>query len=337
MSAILGTRPRLTRPARGAEEDRTARGPAARAAARVSLAGLVLGGLGLASALFVIVRLIESWRVTPRASSHHISVLGAQLTYPVANGGAIVVLVLALLGLAVTVTAVLAAGGEMVGSIRLSRRLRAIATETLDGALVVEDEEPRAFCAGLLRPRVYVTTGALTILDPPALAAVLMHEREHVRRRDPLRFAAGRVMSAALFFLPTLNRLLSRQHALAELGADERAAGQAGSSRSALARAMLAFAEHGYPDTAVGVDPERVDHLLGESIRWRFPLFLSAVTAAAIGLLVAVAGLAGHVARGSATLAPPFLSSRPCVVMLAGIPAVLSVIACYLALRRARQ
>ncbi len=317
--------------------DPAGRGPAARAAARVSRAGLVLGGLGLASALFVIVRLIESWRVTPRASSHRISVLGAQLTYPVANAGAIVVLVLALLGLAVTVTAVLAAGREMVGSARLARRLRLIATETFDGALVVNDSEPRAFCAGLLRPRVYLTTRTLAILDPRALDAVLMHEREHARRRDPLRFAAGRVMSAALFFLPTLDRLLSRQHALAELGADERAVGEAGSSRSALARAMLAFAEHGSPGSAVGVDPERVDHLLGEPTRWRFPLFLSTVTAAAIALLLAVAVLAGHLARGSATLAPPFLSSRPCVVMLAGIPAVLSVLGCCLGLWRARR
>jgi hypothetical protein len=46
-----------------------------------------------------------------------------------------------------------------------------------------------------------------------------------------------------------------------------------------------------------------------------------------IGLLVAVAVLAGRVAVGSATLAVPFLSSQPCVLVLAMIPAVVGCIA----------
>jgi hypothetical protein len=46
-----------------------------------------------------------------------------------------------------------------------------------------------------------------------------------------------------------------------------------------------------------------------------------------IVLVVAVAVLAGRVAVGSATLAPPFLSSQPCIVVLAMIPAALGWIA----------
>jgi len=41
----------------------------------------------------------------------------------------------------------------------------------------------------------------------------------------------------------------------------------------------------------------------------------------ALSLLVAVAVLAARAAAGSATLAPPFLSSQPCVAVLAMIPA----------------
>ena len=40
--------------------------PARTAAARVSRAGLLLGGLGLLASLFVIVRLFEAWHVAPR-------------------------------------------------------------------------------------------------------------------------------------------------------------------------------------------------------------------------------------------------------------------------------
>jgi hypothetical protein len=46
-----------------------------------------------------------------------------------------------------------------------------------------------------------------------------------------------------------------------------------------------------------------------------------------ITLVAAVALLAGQVAAGSATLAPPFLSDQPCVVVLALIPAALVLVA----------
>jgi hypothetical protein len=46
-----------------------------------------------------------------------------------------------------------------------------------------------------------------------------------------------------------------------------------------------------------------------------------------IVLLLAVAVLAGHVASGSATLALPFLSHQPCILVLAAIPAGLGVLA----------
>jgi hypothetical protein len=42
---------------------------------------------------------------------------------------------------------------------------------------------------------------------------------------------------------------------------------------------------------------------------------------AALLVLIALAVLAAHAAAGSATLAPPFLSSQPCVAVLAMLPA----------------
>ena len=46
-----------------------------------------------------------------------------------------------------------------------------------------------------------------------------------------------------------------------------------------------------------------------------------------LGVLATVGALAGQLAAGSATLAPPFLSRQPCVVVLATIPAVLGLVA----------
>ena len=96
---------------------------------------------------------------------------------------------------------------------------------------------------------------------------------------------------------------------------------QATENRSALARAMLSFSDDSESGEVVGIDPARVDHLLGEPPSWRFPALLCLAGLSVIALMTAVAVLAGQVASGSATLAAPFLSSRPCIVVLALIPA----------------
>ncbi|MGP1831790.1 M56 family metallopeptidase [Shewanella frigidimarina] len=45
---------------------------------------------------------------------------------------------------------------------------------------------PAAFTIGLLKPRVYLTTGLLQQLEPSALDIIIQHELAHVRARDPL-------------------------------------------------------------------------------------------------------------------------------------------------------
>jgi hypothetical protein len=90
---------------------------------------------------------------------------------------------------------------------------------------------------------------------------------------------------------------------------------------------MLRFAEASQPGDPTGIDSERVDHVLGEPPSWRFPLLVCLLAGSVLALLVAAGVLAGRVASGSATLAPPFLSRQPCVVMLAAIPALAGLIA----------
>jgi hypothetical protein len=269
----------------------------------------------------VLLRLLEAWRISPRANAHHVSVLGQPVSYPAANAAALGVLVLALIGALAAFRALSALARELTAARRLANRISRLAMVCVDGALVLDDARPGAFCAGLLRPRVYVTRGALAMLDAAAFEAVLAHERHHAKRRDPLRLAMSRVLSHALFFLPSLRRLGQQREALAELGADESAASGGAESRSALARAMLLFCESSAPGEQDGVDPARIDHLLGESLRWRFPVALCAVTVLLLCLLIALVVLVGREATGAATLAPPFLSAQPCVLILALIPA----------------
>jgi beta-lactamase regulating signal transducer with metallopeptidase domain len=336
MAVTMDSEPAESRPERpGAPSSPCA---AAATAGRVWSAGFALGGLGLGLSLFVVSRLLLTWRVTPHAAAHEISILGQRLSYPAANLDAIVILVLAAVGLVTVAMTVLGAVRELAADRLFRRRLELTEPRPLNGAWVLDDERPHAFCAGLFHPRVYVSSGAVGLLDASALDAVLAHEAHHARCHDPLRLAAGRVLGRALFFVPGLRELVRRQQALAELGADESAINAAAEHRSALARAMLTFAEASGPANPVGIDPARVDHLLGEAPRWRFPTLLCCAAAGVIALLAAIAVLAGHLAVGSATLAPPFFSRQPCVLALALIPAV-GLMGAYLgrAVARARR
>lgn len=307
------------------------RQPAALASTRVSQAGVLLGTLGAGSSLFVVSRMFESWRVTS-AASHSVSILGRRLSYPTANLAAVIVVALAVVGLAVIALMMAGITRELTADRRLRRSLAARRPRGMDGALLIEDERPRAFCAGLFRPRVYLSSGALELLDTAAMRAVLEHERHHAARYDPLRLACGRIIVGALFFVPGRQELGRRLKALAELSADASAMSAAPDGRAALARAMLCFSEESREDDPSGIDPERVDHLLGdwESPSWRFPATLCVAALAFGGLLVGIAALAARVARGSATLAPPFLSGQPCILMLALIPALSGLTVIYL-------
>jgi bla regulator protein blaR1 len=299
---------------------------AGRALARASRAGFLLGLLGLAAFTPVLVRLLESWRLSPRAVSHHVAIFGQTLSYPVANAGAVIVLGLALLGGVATAFALFAVGRELSAARRLAHRLAQLQPARGEGLFVIDDERPEAFCAGLFRPRVYVTSGALERLDEQSLNAVLLHERHHARRRDPLRLATSRVIARSLFFLPGVRELHRGQQMLAEVSADESALAGSAGDRSALARAMLSFsdAEDG---GSSGVDPVRVDYLLGEPPGWAFPGLMCIAALALLAIVVTLAILVAREAAGSATLAAPFLSAQPCIVMLALIPCGVGLVA----------
>src|SRR6516162_8682593 len=105
---------------------------------------------------------------------------------------------------------------------------------------VVAGEEAFAVTHGLFRPRILVSTGLTTALTPAEIGAVLAHEREHLRRRHPLRMLAARLAAAWACYLPAGRWLASRAALRYELTADRAAAGRAG--RSVLAGALLKLA-----------------------------------------------------------------------------------------------
>ncbi|HXZ63085.1 MAG TPA: M56 family metallopeptidase [Streptosporangiaceae bacterium] len=65
-------------------------------------------------------------------------------------------------------------------------RLLARGDPKVPGALVVDHPAAAAYCLPGLRPEIVISAGALDLLDAHELAAVLAHERAHLRERHDL-------------------------------------------------------------------------------------------------------------------------------------------------------
>jgi len=188
------------------------------------------------------------------------------------------------------------------------------------GTLVFTDASPQAFCAGLLRPRIYLSDATLELLAVDELDAVIAHEAHHARYRDPLRIFFARVLRDALFFLPVLRRLADRYAALAELTADAAAVRSTGNDPQPLASALLVFHQAASP-AVVGIAPERVDHLLGKRPTGELPLALLAWAIVVVGAIVLVAVRTAQASQAM-TVNLPLLAAQLCMVAMAVIPLI---------------
>ncbi len=135
----------------------------------------------------------------------------------------------------------------------------------LDRIECVRGGSPVAFCAGIVRPTVFISEGAVAGLSDSELLAVLHHEADHARRHEPMWRAARTSAAEVLTFLPIVSWWSERKMALSELNADAAAERKVG--RSALAGALLVMTAPAIPLAAfVGHAELRARRLLGMRI-----------------------------------------------------------------------
>jgi len=116
----------------------------------------------------------------------------------------------------------------------LRRRVRPSLVGDYD---VVHSATPFAVTAGLLWPRIFLTTGLVKMLDDGTRAAVFAHEVAHVRRRDPLVKLVG-LLAGTLHFSRVRQHLLDDLNFACEEACDEAAATAVG-DRTMVAAALV--------------------------------------------------------------------------------------------------
>lgn len=147
---------------------------------------------------------------------------------------------------------------------RVGRRLRTVRREhrtlvdvlaTHDGSQlrVLEHPTPTAYCLPGLRRRVVLTRGALDRLTREELAAVLAHERAHLRARHDLVLEFFTVVHESVPPPVRCPAALAEVRLLVEVLADRAAVRAAG--ELATARALVALAETAHPEATLGAGP----------------------------------------------------------------------------------
>ncbi|GLW59224.1 M56 family metallopeptidase [Kitasatospora phosalacinea] len=163
--------------------------------------------------------------------------------------------------------------------------------------VVLENVRPQAWSLPGPRARLVVTTGALQQLSDRELAAVLSHERGHVRARHHWLGQCAQALATGFPGVGVFSAFRDQVAVLVELAADDRAARRHGRVTTALALAELnseVFAS--CPPAQLAQSPARVDRLLLGEPRLPVPARLGwtlAALAAPLGaaLLAAAPGL----------------------------------------------
>jgi Zn-dependent protease with chaperone function len=179
---------------------------------------------------------------------------------------------------------------------RALRQLTSVGREVQAGLWIVPAAKAFCFTAGIVRPRIYVSSAIWESLDDDERAAMLAHERTHIRQRDLAWRALLGV--ATLFGAPILARLvLAAWERATERACDREAARVVepevvASALVRMSRLQLATMP-GMAFGAAGALDERVHALLDEPVHVERPIrVMRAVPIALFGIATTIAVLA---------------------------------------------
>lgn len=89
--------------------------------------------------------------------------------------------------------------------------------------LVILDRKPVSFCLGIRNPKIYISTGALRVMDHNELEAILLHEKYHLENRDSFTMFLASVIQFVFPFFPLFKDLLTNYRIEREINADQNA------------------------------------------------------------------------------------------------------------------
>ena len=262
------------------------------------LSSVLLGGVALATRFHLV--------STHVADLIHVCMLNVRAGYGSPGRAATTTLAIAVL-LAVSTRAVWGATITTQYAARQLRRqlqiLELVARRDPQfDVLVLAHHAPAAFCFPGRGRSVVVTSSALDVLSPDELAAVIAHERAHLRGRHHLTVAIAQSLDCAFPGVPVFSWGQQQVRRLVELAADDLACRH--HRRSCIASAILLLADAAPPAGTLALGSEAIHVRLRRLTEREAPLrrgLLNSLSGLIVVVLIApaiVAALSALAAAG---------------------------------------
>ncbi|MBI3379950.1 M56 family metallopeptidase [Candidatus Gottesmanbacteria bacterium] len=97
-------------------------------------------------------------------------------------------------------------------------------------AYLVKSDKPFAFCFGIRRPKIYVSTATVSLMNEAELEAILLHEKYHLDNKDTLTMLLASICQSLFPFFPLISDLLRNFRIEREIAADQEAIRKLGDS-----------------------------------------------------------------------------------------------------------
>ena len=96
--------------------------------------------------------------------------------------------------------------------------------------VLFDDQTPRAFCLGVLQPKIYISTSIARIMNTKELEAILLHETHHLSKNHNLFLLVFSFINNLFLFFPFINDMYKKYVMKKEIEADRSALNNLGDS-----------------------------------------------------------------------------------------------------------
>lgn len=152
--------------------------------------------------------------------------------------------------------------------------------ELRDQVVLYKANSPAAFCIGMVRPKIYISSAMIALLNDAELEAVVLHEMYHLKHRNNLMLFTFNLFSYILFLFPFVRDLKKQYEMQEEIKADKMACDQLRAKKPLLQalKKMLMYREPalsyyvaGFSKT-IGIE-HRIRSIIGEHEQFNlFPI-----------------------------------------------------------------
>lgn len=164
-----------------------------------------------------------------------------------------------------------------------------------DKLIEIKNKRIFAFCLGLHKPKIYISTGLISKMTKSELEAIVLHEKCHLKHNDPLILTILSSIYSLFPYLPVFSDLIRNLRIERELQADRQVVLSLGGNQELLSvmRKLLSLPKKDNFAFSLGIGDQdtielRIQALLGSNLAYRkfYPLniIISLIVAVALSL-----------------------------------------------------